>query len=830
MTIKNSTRLLATVLTLAMLFSFVACDFFSNFSGSLKLESFIVDPNSYKAEYTVGEKVDLSGIQAIVKYNDESLNKTYTYAELTFSNFENITAEEGTYEITVSFTDPHLNVKQETKITIKVVEGAPVVTDPAVTEPAVTEPAVTEPAVTEPAVTEPAVTEPAVTEPTVTEPAVTEPTVTEPAVTEPAVTEPTVTEPAVTEPTVTEPAVTEPAVTEPAVTEPATPVETQRVTGFSEPAELVDFGYENKNAGTLSYGASGFSSQFAVGNKLYVIGNQNEFKLKPVCTIWNAQDRKNETLADFYATVIISVKNGETYVDLTKKATGNNVVEYYDGNVLMATVNTYKGTYQFTANAADKVVKISVAPAATHYMTNRAPVVLEAKIINAYNVYEAWQLAVIDNYNAAWTDFKTAHGIANLTVSGIVLHKDIHLSADDVPQSFFYTTTAPVVYKNSTTGAETVIPAGTKYLVDGTFIYERRGSGDFAIEGNFFTLDTKGFPLVPSPGVFGKDSGRDYGVDFSNAALFRFLVAEEETTEVKNIAINNISLIGNSARDNLIDSLESLASAGGLIFFKSSVGAITTMDNVIGNSYFITYFTEYKTTLNVTNAKCFDSYQNAAFIWGDSTFNLINSYVNGCGGPAIIAQSVWDENRHPIVNVTGTVLETHLSGQEIWFTAVNATTIVGQMQAIGSGLYANGLGNFVDANGKMNIMGALMAKGSSAADIVTGIGAQGSIFVDGKGIDRTQSAENINWMTIKAISEGALAMSGMMPPFFTVFGADGTAYTVYYNGAGFVDLAGNAFNPRGDATHAAIAGAFMQADKIILTQGGLSVVFEYYHY
>lgn len=806
MTIKNSTRLLAAVLTLAMMFSFVACDFFGNFGGSLKLESFIIDPNSYKAEYAVGEKIDLSGIQAIVKYNDEGLNKTYTFAELTFSNYENITAEKGTYEITVSFTDPHLNVKQETKITIKVVEGAPVVTDPA-TNPT----------------TDPT-TDPA-TNPT-TEPEATEPETTEPEATEPEATEPEATEPEVTEPEATDPEVTEPEVTEPEEIE-------FEVIGFDTPGELVHFATFNKNAGTLNYGQSGFSSQFAVGNQLYVIGTQGEFKFNPTVEIFNINTDEEKTTKEFYSDVILSIKKDGAYVELTQTKKGNNVVEYYDGTVLMATVNTYKGTYSFTADAAGKQVKISVAPSEAHYYVyaeDFPPIVLEAKIINAYNVYEAWQLAVIDNYNTAWTDFKTAHGIANLTVSGIVLHEDIHLSADDVPQSFFYTTTAPVVYKNSTTGAETVIPAGTRYLVDGTFIYERRGSGDFAMEGNFFTLDTKGFPLVPSPAVFGKDSGRDYGGDFSNAALFRFVVEEAVTDLTANVTINNLSLIGNSARDNLIDATESLASAGGLIFFKSSVGVNTTMDNVIGNSYFITYFTENKTTLTVSNSKCFDSYQNAAFIWGDSTFNLINSYVNGCGGPAIIAQSVWDENRHPIVNTTGTVLETHLSGQEIWFTAVNATTIVGQMQAIGSGLYANGLGNFVDANGKMNIMGALMAKGSSAADIVTGIGAQGSIFVDGKGIDRTQSAENINWMTIKAISEGALAMSGMMPPFFTVFGADGTAYTVYYNGTGFVDLAGNAFNPYGDATHAAIAGAFMQADKIILTQGGLSVVFEYYHY
>jgi hypothetical protein len=207
---------------------------------------------------------------------------------------------------------------------------------------------------------------------------------------------------------------------------------------------------------------------------------------------------------------------------------------------------------------------------------------------------------------------------------------------------------------------------------------------------------------------------------------------------------------------------------------------------------------------------------------------LIDSYVNGCGGPAIIAQSVWEENRHPIVNVTGGELETHLSGQEIWFTAVNANAIVGQIKGLGAGLYGAGLGNFVDANGQMNIKAAIMAKGSNAAEIVTGIGAQGILNIEGNGIDRFQSPENVNWMTILQISQYAAQMTGSMPPFLTVYDAAGTAYTVYYNGTTFVDLAGNAFGT--DPSHQAMALAFMQADQIVLTQGGLSVVFEHYHY
>ena len=757
MTIKNSTRLIAALLTLAMMFAFVSCDLFKG-SGSLELTSFIVDPTSVKTEYVIGEDIDFSGIKATAKYSDETLNKVYTFAELTITYADDITATAGTKTVTVSFMDPNLNVKQEATVTITV-SAAPADTDP-VDPPAGGD-----------------------------------------------------------------------------NTDPVDPpvIEPQRVVGFNAPSTISDFNASNKEAGTLKYGEAGFSSQFAVGGQTYVIGNQNEFKFQPTCSVWNMDTMAADTLANFYADVTVSVKNGDAYVELTKVVKENNIVEYYDGEVLIVSINVYTGSYQFAADAANKSVKIAVAPSETYYTTVLADVVLEAKVINAYNVYEAWQLAVIDNINEEWADIKAAKGLTNVVANGIVLHKDIHLSADDVPQSFFYTTTAPVVYKNSATGAETVIPAGTRYLKDGTFVYKHVGAEDFVIEGNFFTMDTKGFPLVASPAVFGKDANKDYEDDFSNAALFRFLTTNEVTvdtplTDVSDVTVNNLSLIGNAARDNLLDAEEALASAGGLIFFKSSFYTNTEMNNVIGNSYFITYFLDWGASMTVSNSKCYDSYQNAAFVWGDCTFALENSYVNGCGGPAIIAQSVIDFNWNPIVNTTGTKIETHLDGTEIWFDAVKATAIAGQIKGLGSLLYANGLGSFVDANGMMNIEGALMASGSGAAEIITGIAAQGSIAVDGKGMDRTLSGENVQWQAIYQISQYAAATSGAMPPFFTVFGADGTAYTLYSDGVNMYDLNNVQFNPMGNPDHVAYYQAFLASNTFVLTQGGLSVVLEYYHY
>ena len=790
------------------------------------------DISAVKTRYEIGEAIDFSGIKVVTRYEDETLNKEYTFADLTITYADDITATVGNKQVAVSFYDSYYGLNREVEVTINVplkllsfvIDNTSIKTEYQVGD----------------------AIDLSGIKATVTyndasfnkEYAFADLTIL-------CANDITATEgnKQITVSFVDPYLNVEQKAT---VTITVSKLQLLVIESFNEPETLTHFNSANKNAGTLSFGAQGFSGQFAIGGQTYIIGNQNEFKLNYIVnTIDPETEEEQNNVTKFYADVVISLKKNGQYVELTEVEEGNNVVKFYDGDVLMATVNTYTGVYQFSADAANAEVKISVVPSEEYYIIDHdddPPKILEAKVINAYNVYEAWQLAVVDNYNAAWTDFKTAHGIADLNVSGIVLHRDINLTANDVPESFFYTTTAPVsYYKYDEEGKLVVVqtkPAGTKYLIDELFIYERFGAQDFVIEGNFFTLSTKEFPLVASPGVFGKDAEKDYGSDFSNAALFRFTTTDWRAitdasmipTDVADVTVNNIALIGNAARDTLVDSTESLASAGGLIFYKTSSYTKTQMNNVIGNSYFITYFTDWGGDMIVKNSKCYDSYQNAAFVWSNSRFELVDSYVSGCGGPAIIAQSVLLDGYwpwHPVVVVNGGELETSLSGKEIWFTAVNANSIVDAIKQLGMGLQQAGLGNFVDAGGKMNIEGAIMSQGSAADEIVTNINAQGSITVNGKGIDRFQTAENLNWMTILQISQYA-AQFGQMPPFFTVTGADGNPYTIYFNGVTFVDLAGNALGT--DPSHAAIAGAFMQADTIVLTQGGLSVVLEFYHY
>ena len=82
-TSKTLAKILSMILVLSMLVLTVAsCGLFK---GSLELVSFTVDRSSVKTAYYLGEKIDFSGIKAYVKYSDSSLDKEYTYSELTIT-------------------------------------------------------------------------------------------------------------------------------------------------------------------------------------------------------------------------------------------------------------------------------------------------------------------------------------------------------------------------------------------------------------------------------------------------------------------------------------------------------------------------------------------------------------------------------------------------------------------------------------------------------------------------------------------------------------------------------------------------------------------------
>ena len=901
-TLRKAAKILSILLVLSLMLAMASCDLLSSLtSGSLKLTSFTVVRSSIKTTYLVGEPIDFSGIQAEVKYSDSSLDTVLKFADLTIEYPEDITATPGDKSVTVSFMDPNLNVKQETKVLIKVQEdpnapkhkdyvidttgmktsylvgetldftgikvtetftngGADVILDASkleyVYDKDITATSGTKNIVVKLDGKDIGVVLISVKNPEVETNDIVSTTVggeyknvyeTGEATDFTGITVTIVYEEGQVEVltledltisaidtssegdkivTVTfiDPINNETGATNFKVTIiKAKP----NVTRFEKPAELVNFDTNNKSAGTSSSTDANFYGQFLEGAK-YVIGDDNEFKLIPRFS--TRLGSANESPTAYYMTVDISL-NG-TLLTKNVDAAKPTSVSYYNGETLIATVDTYYGLYQFTSAAAGSEVTISVLPSSEHYnLGDISAVVLTADVIDAYNVYEAWQLAVIDNnpYRNDWDVFKAEHGIADVNPAGIVFHKDIHISASDVPASFLDVTTTETVYKNSVTGEETIAPVGTRYLKDYTDVYNRKGSADFTIQGNLFTLDVQKFPLVPSIAVFDPSLELDYGDDFSNSTLLIFDTNEDRyetppTDKAVNI-VENLQIVGNSGRNNYVDAQGELASAGGLIFVKVRNYAEATFNNIIGNSFFIAYFPDVESDVTMTKIKFYDAYQNAMMLWGNALCDVDTAYFNGAGGPLVICQSYNDEDegfwRAPVLTSKNMYTETHLTGEEIWFTAVNATTIVGNIKAIGGGMYQAGLGNIVDASGNMNIIGLLMASGADANQIVGGVGAEGEMYINDKGIERWP--DDPYWATI--YNHPAFTQ---LAPFFTVKDAEGNLHTIFFNGTTFCDVYGRELGT--DASHQALFAAFMQADRIVLSQGGLSVLFEFYHY
>lgn len=646
------------------------------------------------------------------------------------------------------------------------------------------------------------------------------------------------------------------------------------VTGIEKPGSITAFESDNKNAGTLSYGATGFSGQFAKKADIYRIGDDNAFIFIPTVTV--NEDGRDKDLDYFFADVELYVWVDGAYQKLDKISVNRTTYVYSLGDVTYATVDTYSGEYKFE-RPIDKV-KIEVKPSSVDYKNTESfnPVVLEAKVVDGYNIHEAWQLAVIDNagrvtdnddYYWDWIEFKNKKGLTGINPNAVIIHDDLTITADAVPSEIFTYTTKEITYTKTVNGepVEIVVPVGTPYLRDLTFIYDHIGT-DLTIHGNMFTIGLQEFPYVPSPSVFA-DGKNHYGSDYSNSVLFRFttltapgsnyndtFVKDDTGSNTCDVVFSNVSFIGNAARDNMVvKGTSELASAGGLLFVRADRQAYFTANNVINNSFFLSYLADFGGHMTLNDVKCYDSYQNAAFATRHSTLTVNDSYFSGTGGPVIITQSEYhDKDKeddigaiyyNPQTVINNSILDTHLVGDELWFQAVNATSLIGGIKAIGGavdGLVQQGSGgaahaNIVDGEGKMNIKGVLMPSGSDTDILATPEGVQisGLFYIDGNGINRyynpaDMTTFNMEWATIL---QSAAFQAGA--PYLTVRDANGTAYTIYFVQTSpttgyFCDINNNIIDGSRESDFA-IFKAFAAADEIVLHQGGLSVIFDLYH-
>ena len=592
---------------------------------------------------------------------------------------------------------------------------------------------------------------------------------------------------------------------------------------------------------------------FVSENKDYIVGDDNEFAYVPTAMWYDFDTNTNKTLdrLPVASTVYILGDDGEYHV-LTRSATSIvGVYEHsYNGTKYLTEYSEDNQYRFFDGVAVGKYFKISILPAEEYKniggesFTEADAVSIIFRVVDGFNVNYAKQLCVLDNTQSEWNAIKAELGLTNVNPKSVVLHTNITITDGDLPKAFTYTLpdNYPIYYKDNATGTvytpeelpeELGGPLTRTFFydtLDGSFInlyeYTIADGEDFAIYGNFFNIDASRLPMVAAFEASGI-GGSYYGSDFSNMTLF--LIGGNADTNGdtdEHFRFENLALKGNAnIYDVSVDksttgcvTTDALVFAGGAIMVKAE-RATTEMENVRANTFFIGYFPSDNATVNFNKTKCYDSFQNAMFIWETVTVDVKQSYFKRAGGPVMILSHVDPKNNttvgYPVVNVDdATVMESYVTGSETWFKTVNAGSVISQFQALDQIFNAYGKSIF-NAEGKMNIVGISIAGGiTNALEVVGMVETQGYLQYGTKG-----TLDRLNTGSIGMYVKGALAQAAAYGQVGVTFNVGTCVYAVD------AQYQPQPINADAQANPYALAGEF---SHVGVNYGGLGILFGYH--
>ena len=375
----------------------------------------------------------------------------------------------------------------------------------------------------------------------------------------------------------------------------------------------------------------------------------------------------------------ISVKNDDDTYSVVDNAS----------KTLIDSIDYVHCKVDFSEKAIGKTFKVKVEPGKlTQNQKNDADydsyyvVNYDVVITDGFNVYDSKELCYIDNrtdeYGVAWNAYKEANGLSTTYhPSNIILHSNITLTLDNLPDIFYYDATDTDF---PTDGAEAArVNHSMRDWVSIYYRYLDRNSS-FNIFGNYFTLDTSSLPVILYEE--NKPTSAD-GLIISNSELMTieaYVHSTSENTDAPTSLFKDFYIKGNASRT------EDNTKGGGLIFTKHN-SVKTTYDNVISRSWYITFFSEdniYDEYV-VQNSKAYDSYSNFMYVWGSSNVLLKDSYFSGCGGPAIIADDVTHDgtqHRPSNVKIENSDIIANVAGTEGWFQGYGAVSAAGQIKSL----------------------------------------------------------------------------------------------------------------------------------------------------
>ena len=444
-------------------------------------------------------------------------------------------------------------------------------------------------------------------------------------------------------------------------------------------------------------------------------------------------------------------------------------------------------SFDFTEAAVGKTFRLETRP--LHGVTEETEAYntksLVVDVVDAYNVYNAWELNLITNIPGeiigdteydqleAVTRFLGNNGVTRPNdLAGIVLHKNLSITIDDLPEEYFYTLTSDVEYTytdkegNTKTG---VWAAGSKFFYDVIGVYNLRLTDEvpeFSIHGNYFTVYTYELPCVAPKGYGDNDN------DLSGAELIRFdtdkNLIKANGHEKYKANVSNLYLRDDDGADD--DNSASMRHKLGLIAFKT-FRCVANLDQVNVYSYFISMHVNRDCqTVNINNCDMYNAWNNHILVWAHNdidnkdattlhahhtpiTVNITgDSRVAKCGGPVIInmvhnaADSAQSVSATSINIDESVVIYSYVTGSEAWFVANNATDIATQIKALNGLLQPSG-GSFLTNlpnNPDTKFFNAIMVNMkyvSDASSVFSSDDLDGSMSIgDNKLLDMNDSA------------------------------------------------------------------------------------------
>ncbi len=452
------------------------------------------------------------------------------------------------------------------------------------------------------------------------------------------------------------------------------------LTGVSAKHELVLF---EQNRAKDEKNDDGFYDH----TQTYKVGDDNKFNVKPELSVSDATTFQPVSASRWNYDFTITAKLGDQQV----------------GNEYFSVVDARECDVKFTEAAVGKTFTISVAPGGVD--ASRAASLtktLTVDVVDGYNVYNAKELGYFDtrpqdsvqdtptmeddkDWACKWPEFKTANNMnPDYRPTALIFQKDIAITPDDLPANFFYTQ-AQAQALNDTKAAGS--------LVDYTYLYERTVEGDITIDGNYFTLDLSGIPLIKRD----RQKTTDEGAVIGHSAAFKTIAGGD-------VIFRNINMTGNAK--NAADDTDKIY-GGGIIFVKGAGSKSLQAYNMIATKFYITFFGEKPyvagnpfTKFQLNEVKCFNNYNSFMYNWG-SIIDVNSSLFRGCGGPVIIQDhtgtDTYEENYGrtvlgyaPTTNFTDCTILNYVSGSEAWFQQFNATMLTNDIKMLSDLFYATG--------------------------------------------------------------------------------------------------------------------------------------------